>query len=367
MKTFLSLIAAAILMFSMFLTPANAIVLFDDVNADHPFAFEIAYLYEEGIINGYPDGTFRPNDPVTRAHAIAMIGRAVYLDDTARSTGFRDVPSSHRFSGYIASAAEKEIIFGFPNNYFRPDWTVTRGQTAAMLDRAFYFPKAPANTFKDMTKKHFAFNAVSRLAYQGVARGYPDNTFRPDVPVTRAQFAAFLARAVDPVFIPEKQRLLSTANKILAELKAKDFADVATYVGSADGLTFCPYSGGCLDSGGVTFTKAQLPNFMTNSNDYLWGYQDGSGFEINLTPAEYYDQFLMNATYTDKDRYGRTTQPTAHEFIHQLYPRAMIVEYHYPGTEQYDGMDWQSLSMVFEKNSSGKWILVAIINDRWTI
>ncbi|WP_298829359.1 S-layer homology domain-containing protein [uncultured Planococcus sp.] len=369
MKTFLSLIAAAILMFSSFLSPAKAIVLFDDVFANHPFAFEIAYLYEEGIINGYPDGTFRPDDPVTRAHAVAMIGRALNLDDTPRSTGFRDVPASHRFSGYIASAAEEEIIYGFANNYFRPDWTVTRGQTAAILDRAFYFPEAPDNNFRDMSKNHFAFDAVSRLAHQGVARGYPDNTFRPDVPVTRAQFSAFLARTIEPSFIPDKQDLLETANDILAELKAKDFGDVAAYVNSTEGLTFCPYSGGCIDNGGVTFTKAQLPGFMNDPNDYLWGYQDGSGFEINLTPAEYYSEYLMDtdATYNAKERYGRTVQPTTHEFIHRLYPEATIVEYYFPGTDRYDGMDWQSLNMVFEKNSNGDWVLVAIINDRWTI
>lgn len=367
MKTLLSLIAAVILMFSSFLSPAKAIVLFDDVYASHPFAFEIAYLYEEGIINGYSDGTFRPNDPVTRAHAVAMIGRALNLDDTSRSTGFRDVPANNRFSGYIASAAEKEIVFGFPNNYFRPNWTVTRAQTVAMLDRAFYFPEAPDNTFKDMSTHHFAFDAVSRLAYQGVARGYSNNTFRPDVPVTRAQFSAFLARAIEPSFIPEKQELLMTANDILADLQAKKFGDVAAYVSSTDGLTFCPYSGGCIDSGGVTFTKAQLPSFMKNSTDYLWGYQDGSGFEINLTPAEYYNAYLMNESYTAKERYGQTIQPTTHEFIHQLYPEATIVEYYYPGTDQYGQMDWQSLNMVFEKNSSGDWKLIAIINDRWTI
>ncbi|TWT04278.1 S-layer homology domain-containing protein [Planococcus sp. CPCC 101016] len=367
MKTFLSFIAAAILMFSSFLSPAKAIVLFDDVFADHPFAFEIAYLYEEGIINGYPDGTFRPNDPVKRSHAVAMIGRALNLDDTSRSTGFRDVPASHPFSGYIASAVEEEIVVGFPNNYFRPDWTVTRAQTVTMLDRALHFPKAPDNNFKDMKKGHFAFDAVSRLAHYGVARGYPDNTFRPDIQVTRAQFAAFLARAIEPSFIPEKRDLLMTANDILADLQAEDFAGVAAYVRTSDGLTFCPYSGGCIDNGGVTFTKAQLPAFMNDPNDYLWGYQDGSGFEINLTPAEYYDQYLMDATYTAKERYGRTVQPTTHEFIHRLYPEATIVEYYFPGTAQYDGMDWQSLNMVFEKNSNGNWVLVAIINDRWTI
>lgn len=106
---------------------------------------------------------------------------------------------------------------------------------------------------------------------------------------------------------------------------------------------------------------------MNDPAEYLWGYEDGSGFEIRLTPAEYYEEYLLEANYSAKERYGRTIQPTTHEFIHQIYPEATIVEYYFPGTDQYDGMDWQSLNMVFEKNSNGDWILVAIVNDRWTI
>ncbi|WP_422123884.1 S-layer homology domain-containing protein [Planococcus sp. X10-3] len=367
MKTSLSLIAAAILMFSAFVSPAKAIVLFDDVFADHEFAFEIAYLYEEGIITGYPDGTFRPDEPIKRSDAVAMIGRALNLDDTPRVTGFKDVPASHPHSGYIASAVDEGIIDGNSKRKFRPNAKTTRAQAAVMLDRAFYFPEAPDNDFRDMRKRHYAFDAVSRVSYEGVIDGYRNNKFRPDKKVTRAQFAAFLARTIEPIFIPEKQELLMTANEILADLQAENFRDVAAHVSARDGLKFCPYSGGGIDSGGVTLTKAQVRGFMNNPNEYLWGYQDGSGFEINLTPAEYYEEYLLNATYTAKERYGRTIQPTTHEFIHRLYPEATIVEFYFPGTAQYDQMDWQSLNMVFEKNRRGEWKLVAIINDRWTI
>ncbi|MTD30644.1 S-layer homology domain-containing protein [Planomicrobium sp. YIM 101495] len=367
MKTLGSLLAAAVLTFGLFSSPATAIVLFDDVNADHSFAFEIAYLHEEGIINSYTDGTFRPNAPVTRAHAAAMIVRALDLDDSPRQTGFRDVPASHTFSGPIAAAVDEEIVFGFANNYFGPGLAVTRAQVAAMLDRAFYFPEASDNGFTDMHANHFAFDSVSRLADAGVALGYPDNRFRPDAPVTRAQFSAFLARTIEPSFIPEKKELLTMANEILADLKVENFVDVATYVGTENGLTFCPYSGGCFEDGGVTFAKAELPAFMTDETERLWGYEDGSGFAIKETPAEYYDDYLLDANYTSKTRFDRTEQPMTQDWIHMLYPEATIVEFYFPGTAQYEGMDWQSLNMVFEKTASGDWILVAIINDRWTI
>ncbi|MGO1060315.1 S-layer homology domain-containing protein [Planococcus sp. FY231025] len=367
MKIFLSLAAAFVLAFSAFSAPAKAVVTFDDLFATDPFAYEIIYLYEEGIISGYPDGTFRPYAPVTRAQAIAMIGRALELDGTKRATPFSDVSASHTFSGYIASGAEEGIISGFTNGTFRPSLAVTRGQSAAMLDRAFDFPDAPDNTFKDMSPNMYSFDAVSRLAYQGVIQGYPDNTFRQNLNVTRAQFSAFLARTIEPSFIADKRELLNTANDILAELKAKDFASIASYVSSQDGLVFCPYSGGCLGNQGLSFTKAQLPGFMQNTQDYEWGFQDGSGFPIVMTPAEYYNAYLMDATYEQKERYGRTEQPLTQEQIKERFPNATVVEFYYPGTQQNSFMDWQNLNMVFEKDANGNWILVAFVNNRWTI
>ena len=366
MKTILSFIAAAALAFSMFSVPAKAIVLFDDVTASHEFAYEIAYLYEERIIAGYPDGTFRPYATITRGQAMAMIGRAIGLNDAQRSTSFSDVSAGHPFSGYIASAVEEGIISGFPDNTFRPNATLNRGQAAIIIDQAMMLPDAPQSGFSDMGPNVASNDAVSSLAYEGIANGYPDNRFRPATAVTRAQFSAFLARAVEPSFIPAKQALLETANDILVHLQNQEFTEIASYVGE-DGITFCPYSGGCIDDGGVTFAASQLSNFMQNQQVYLWGHEDGSGFPIELTPAGYYGEYLLDAPYEQKERYDYSDQFTTREFIKQVFPQGTIVEFYYPGTEQYDGMDWQSLNMVFERDANGEWVLVAIVNDRWTI
>ncbi|MDN3448980.1 S-layer homology domain-containing protein [Planococcus sp. APC 3906] len=368
MKSILSFAAAIVLAVSVFSVPAKAVVTFDDFFATDPFAFEVIYLHELGIITGYPDGTFRPNNPVTRAEAITMVGRALKLDGTKRATPFSDVSPSSFASGYIASAAAEGIVIGFPGMTFKPEDPVTRGQTAVILDRAFYFADAPDNTFSDVDGDEYYFDAISRLAYAGVAKGYPDNTFKPDLNVSRVHFAAFLARTVEPSFIPEKRELLNDANDILADLKAKNFESVADYVSADEGIVFCPYSGGCMgDDSGVSFTKAETANFMEDSEEYLWGYQDGSGFPIELTPAQYYDEYLMDAVYNEKERYGITEQPMTMEQIHERFPDATIVEFYYPGTQQYDFMDWQNLNMVFAKDSSGEWHLIAIVNNRWTI
>ncbi|CEG24142.1 Cellulosome-anchoring protein precursor [Planococcus massiliensis] len=367
MKTLLSFAASIILAFSMFSLPASAVVTFDDVPATHGFAFEIIYLHEQGIVSGYEDGTFRPNATVSRAQATVMIGRALELDGKQRKTPFKDVSAGHPASGYIDSAVKEGIAFGFPDNTFRPNGQLNRGQAAMFLDRAFDFPAAPPSGFLDMGPNTVSNEAVARLAHQGVAKGFPDNRFRPSSPVTRAQFAAFLARAIEPTFIEDKRELLAAANEILGALQEKNFVEVSKYVSSSKGLAFCPYSGGCLDGNGQTFSKSQVSAFMADQKEYLWGYEDGSGFPIELTPAAYYDEYLMDADYEEKERYGRTEQPMTREQIARRFPNAAVVEFYNPGTAQFEYMNWQNLNMVFEKNSEGEWILIAIVNNRWTI
>lgn len=366
MKIIVSYFAAVLLAISAFSIPAKAVVTFDDVFYTDKYGPEITYLHAEGIVSGYPDGTFRPNNPITRGQAVEILSLALHLDSTQRDTGFRDVAASHPLSGHIAAAAEAGII-STKDKFFRPDKELTRGQAAVMLQRAFKFPAASKSGFRDVKKNSRYNEAVSALVYQGVITKAPGKKFRPNKPALRGQFAAYVARSIEPSFIPDKLELLSKANDILEDLQAQNFENVAASASRSQGITFCPYSGGCIDHGGVSFDREQLRNFMDDPHEYLWGYADGSGFPINLTPAEYYDEFLMDAPYEVKESYGRTVQYPTRDFIRQLYPKGIVVEFYYPGTEQYDGMDWQSLNMVFERNRRGEWVLVAIINDRWTI
>ncbi|AQQ51999.1 S-layer homology domain-containing protein [Planococcus lenghuensis] len=365
MKTILSLIAAVLLIVGAFISPAFAVVSFDDVEMDHYFADDVIFLHAEGIVNGYPDGTFRPHDEITRAHAVAMLGRALKLDDTQRATDFSDVAASNPFSGYIDAATELGIIRGYPDGTFRPNEKISRAHVALILERALDFPDVFQEPFSDVVPSMEAYEAIAQLANFGVAQGFPDGTFGPNLKVTRGQFAAFLARSIEPSFIPGKQELLETANDILVYLENENFDAVEDYVDD-EGLTFCPFAGGCIDDGGVTMTEEEVEDFMDNTTTYLWGYEAGSGFEINLTPAGYYDKYLMNASYEEKEMYGREGHPSTRELVRKAFPEGTVVEFYYPGTEEYGYMDWQSLNMVFEEEQNGEWTLIALVNDRWT-
>lgn len=120
------------------LLPAYA-ATFSDVSESSSYYEEVEYVSQLGIIQGYPEGTFKPNNMVTRGQISAMICRMLGEDDNLPVNGniFSDVPASHWANGYITKAVSLGIINGFQDGTFRSPHTVTYNQALAMLIRAF--------------------------------------------------------------------------------------------------------------------------------------------------------------------------------------------------------------------------------------
>lgn len=210
-KKVTSVFLSLLLLVSLAVPYAQA-ATFKDVSTSYTFYKEVNYLTGKGIIAGYPDGTFKPNESVTRAAAAIMIGRALGLDGTQRTTKFPDVGASSVASGYIQSAVEAGIISGFTDGTFRPNEPVTRGQLAIFLVRAFQLEETTDVTFKDVSSTSAAYPYIGKLLAAKITAGYPDNTYRPNVAVTRGQFSAFMARALDPSFLPASNMQVSFLN-----------------------------------------------------------------------------------------------------------------------------------------------------------
>lgn len=181
-------------------TVGQAAVRFKDVSPNYTFYDEVLYLADKGVITGFSDGSFKPNQSVTRAQAAIMLGRALNLNGTPKNTKFKDVSAKVTGSGYIAAAVEKGIISGFPDGTYRPHDAVTRGQMAIFLNRAFLLEKGNENPFKDISRNMAAYQSILNVNAAGIANGYPDGTYRPNLAVTRGQFSAFMARALEPGF-----------------------------------------------------------------------------------------------------------------------------------------------------------------------
>lgn len=190
-------LSSAVLALSLIATPALAA---SDLSENHRFYDEMNYLVDKEVITGYEDGTLRPDQVVTRAEAAIMIGQLKNLDGTQKATNFTDVSKSSKASGYIAAAQEAGFLNGYPDGTFRPDAVINRGDMAILLSNIFTMPLSSNNKFKDVSVNMKAFEPVKAIVSYNITAGYSDETYRPMTNVTRGQFSAFLARGLEPVF-----------------------------------------------------------------------------------------------------------------------------------------------------------------------
>mgnify|MGYP002507981076 CR=1 FL=1 len=172
-------------------------IVFADVatNAWHEQA--IMELYNEGILSGYPDGNFYPNKEVTRAEAITMISRTLNIEAARQPTNFKDVPEKHFASGYIAKAAEKGIVSGYPDGRFAPNTAVIRADTAVLFVSAFELAHKESASYPDVLEGKYYTNPIYTLKGHGIASGFPNGTYQPMKQMTRAEFAVLLSKLLE--------------------------------------------------------------------------------------------------------------------------------------------------------------------------
>lgn len=166
-----------------------------DVQKQDRFASSIGYLSHDHIVSGFQDGRFGVQLYLKRSEAVVMAARAIGLNGTPRATKFSDVAKTSFGSGYIQSAAEKGIISGFGDGTFQPQQLVTRAEMAILLARAYDLKYMTTSSYKDVSSSMAAASSIKKLAYYHITEGYPDRTFRPYNQIIRGDFAIFLANA----------------------------------------------------------------------------------------------------------------------------------------------------------------------------
>ncbi len=125
--------------------PPSAPPSFSDVPPSHWAYKYVEYAVGERVVAGYDDGSFRPDDTVSRAQMAVFIARAMYLIDieddmTSAPDLFVDVPAGHWAVTAIAACLEADVVKGYPRDYYVPDAVVTRDQMAVFMVRAFSLP-----------------------------------------------------------------------------------------------------------------------------------------------------------------------------------------------------------------------------------
>ncbi|MRH41082.1 hypothetical protein GH741_00150 [Aquibacillus halophilus] len=166
----------------------------------------------------------------------------------------------------------------------------------------------------------------------------------------------------------EELTIEEKAETIIQAIHNRNMESLAEQVHPEKGLLFSPYV--FIQEDAVVFEKNQVATLLNDNEQYLWGHSDGSGEPIELTPNEYFDQFLDIEALLEPDEILVDQVKQRGNSINNLkevFPESTVVEYYHSGTEEYDGMDWSSVNLVFEQDQNGSWKLVAIVKDQWTI
>ncbi|MFO7316430.1 MAG: S-layer homology domain-containing protein [Bacilli bacterium] len=175
---------------------ADAAKSFSDLTPANVHYDNVMNLVERGVITGYPDGTFKPNQSISRAHAAKIIAKALGLDTkNVKNPNFKDIPTNYAYYGEIAALANAGIINGYPDGTFKPNATLTRGQMAKIIARAFELTGNANNLpFKDIANSEYK-EYIAALYANKVTTGTTPTTYSPVNPVTRGQLASFVVRA----------------------------------------------------------------------------------------------------------------------------------------------------------------------------
>ena len=165
-----------------------------DVKVTDAHAASIRKVTAAGIAHGFGNGSFQPGNDVSRAQMATFLARAFGLEATGDDGRFGDT-EGNAHADAIAALVQSGIATGYPDGTYRPSEDVTRGQMAAFLTRALDLPEGVGSGFAD-TNGHAHEPAIAAIADAAIAQGYADGTFGPGHDVTRAQMATFLAQAL---------------------------------------------------------------------------------------------------------------------------------------------------------------------------
>ncbi|MGI6647981.1 MAG: S-layer homology domain-containing protein [Bacillota bacterium] len=181
--------------FAVMAEPASLDQTLTDITG-HWAENRIKELVDLGAISGYPDGTFRPDNNITRAEFATILVKAFKLEPQSGKV-FADT-TSHWAKDTIATAAAYGIVNGYDGNTFGPNDLITREQMAAMMVNALKLtPVTEEISFIDSGSiSGWARAAVTTAVNNGLINGYPDNTIRPQGQATRAEAATIMVNAL---------------------------------------------------------------------------------------------------------------------------------------------------------------------------
>ena len=162
---------------------------------------------------------------------------------------------------------------------------------------------------------------------------------------------------------------LELTRQVLTVIKDRNYDKLTKYIHPADGIRFSPYA--YIDTANdVTASRSGFRLNAYTGKKRVWGYFDGTGDTIELTNKEYFKRFVYDVDFLNAEKTtvnSKSSHGSDLDNLKDIYPGCVYTESYFSGfDEKYGGMDWRALRLVF-KEYEGKYYLVGIIHDEWTI
>jgi hypothetical protein len=215
----------------------HAGVVFNDVSENHWAYGYVQFISDNAVMTGYDDGTFGPDNTLTRAESLKVIlgAQSAPLPESDTST-FPDVPDDHSLRLYIEAAAAKGIVTGYEDGTFRPEAPVTRAEFTKVLmnaaeevDNPFRMNPPFSDVPKDAWFAPFVYSASERT----YLNGFDDGSFKPHLPITRSHAAKITSLYINRGVIPDavipaqsetEERMFTRINESLAGIQKEPYA-----------------------------------------------------------------------------------------------------------------------------------------------
>lgn len=187
-------------------------------------------------------------------------------------------------------------------------------------------------------------------------------------PATEIPLSAIPPATLTATPVSTEEIIRHKADQVIKALRDRDLDRLGGLVHPTQGIRFSPYA--YVREADISVAVEEVKNLLSQDTVLLWGIYDGSGAPIELTFAEYYDQFIYDQDFANAEaiefnqRIGGIGATINN--IPDFYSGGLMVEYHFSGFElQYEGLDWRSLRLVFMQYGED-WYLVGIVHDEWT-
>ena len=194
-KTIPALILSLTLMLTALPAASAATKGFSDVDSSRYYYDEVLYCAEQGYVSGYEDGTFRPENGLTRGEFATILNKVLGLSASAPNT-FSDVANGQWYTTPVLNCVQAGVMKGLGNGYFGINDPVTREQAAVILSNAYQVGSSAGRTSfaDDSSISYWAVGNVKAMTDRGYISGNNGNVFNPQGNLTRGQVCLLLCK-----------------------------------------------------------------------------------------------------------------------------------------------------------------------------